>query len=47
MNFPNNYCGECPMWLAIDENNYEEILVKCESCPVINPDDKKENTNKI
>lgn len=38
MLFPNNYCGECPMWLAIDDHNYEEILKRCQECHVLKDD---------
>lgn len=45
MLFPNSYCGECPIWLAIDDHNYEEILENCQKCKVIN-DDQEQNSLK-
>ena len=36
MNYPNNDCGECPVWLAIGEDiTKEEAINKyCNYCPL-------------
>lgn len=35
MNYPNNYCGECPIWLAIGEDITKEEAIDryCNHCP--------------
>ncbi len=38
MKYPNNHCGECPVWLAMwetDDFGYEYAIEKyCMKCPV-------------
>jgi hypothetical protein len=38
MKYPNNHCGECPVWLAMwetDDFGYEYAVEKyCMKCPV-------------
>ena len=30
---PNNHCGECPVWLAIELDNFDELSEKhCKKC---------------
>ena len=36
--YPNNHCGECPIWLAIDEpdgiSRQQAIQLYCKNCKV-------------
>ena len=47
MNYPTTVCGTCPHWDAINDNNYEEIILgTCAKCPHISENTtKKENKN--